>query len=374
MATLRQKKSGFWFLEYRDVDGERFRVSTGTKDLKKAELWKNKVEEMLPMAKLGIIEKIGRVDADVIAGRKKEDNSTSLSEFKAIYEDRCRNDLELAENTININNLAWTSFIHVVGDMKLKNITDESVRTWKRRMSSMGRSKTTLAMYHRHLRASLKRAIKWKLTESNPFALVEVAKWRNVNRETKNMSFDEVKTLLKEIDNSGEKAFGDYVRFCLYTAGRRNEVLYLRRENMDLEHWTVHLRSEKTSTDLVLPINKALRRTIENMELPESGYIFRTNCSRTKDKEIPWHPSSVSHWFKQFIRAAVLPDHYSLHSLRHTYATYLRQQGVPLDLVQKLIGHKSPLTTAENYDHSIALHFREQADLVDFEEEQTDSS
>ncbi len=49
------------------------------------------------------------------------------------------------------------------------------------------------------------------------------------------------------------------------------------------------------------------------------------------------------------------------------YATYLRQQGVPLDLVQKLIGHKSPLATADNYDHSIALHFRKQAGLVNFE-------
>ena len=371
MATLRQKKSGGeWFLDYRDVDGERYRVSTGTKDRKKAALWKHKVEELLPLARLGLIEKLGRVDADVIAGRKKEENVLSLEEFKAIYEDRCRNDLEQAERTIGINNLAWASFIKVIGDKKLKEITDEDVRTWKRRLINNGRSKTTLSMYHRHLRASINRAIKWKIVETNPFDLVEIAKWRNPNRMSKDMSFDEIKILLKEIDEAGEKDFGAYIRFLLYTAGRRNEILYLRREDLDLKNWTLHIRSEKTSTDLVLPINKALKRTIENMDLPESGYIFRTRCNRTRAKKIPWHPSSVSHWFKKFIRDVGLPEHYSLHSLRHTYATYLRQQGVPLDLVHKLIGHKSPVTTAENYDHSVALHFRAQADLVDFEAEE----
>jgi hypothetical protein len=38
--------------------------------------------------------------------------------------------------------------------------------------------------------------------------------------------------------------------------------------------------------------------------------------------------------------------------------------------VQKLLGHSSPRTTSENYDHSIAVHFRAQADLVDFEDEE----
>ena len=40
-----------------------------------------------------------------------------------------------------------------------------------------------------------------------------------------------------------------------------------------------------------------------------------------------------------------------------------------MDIVQKLLGHASSRTTSENYDHTIALHFRDQADLVDFEKE-----
>lgn len=103
--------------------------------------------------------------------------------------------------------------------------------------------------------------------------------------------------------------------------------------------------------------------------LEEEGYVFQTSSGSrgAKFKEQPWHESYVTHAFKKHVLAAGLATHYSLHSLRHTYATYLRQRGVPLDIVQKPLGHASPRVTSDSYDHSIALHFREQADMVDFE-------
>ncbi|MBT5874227.1 MAG: site-specific integrase [Candidatus Latescibacteria bacterium] len=79
----------------------------------------------------------------------------------------------------------------------------------------------------------------------------------------------------------------------------------------------------------------------------------------------PWGPDGVTHKFKTEIRKAGLPESYSLHSLRHTYATHLQEKGVPRDIVQKLLGHSSPVTTGI-YDHSEALHFREYADKADF--------
>ena len=122
---------------------------------------------------------------------------------------------------------------------------------------------------------------------------------------------------------------------------------------------------------MVIPINKALHRVIEGMEIKEAGYIFQTQSTRrgAGKKEQPLNKDFVTHKFKEYIRAAGLPEHHTLHSLRHTYATYLRQKGVPLDIVYRLLGHSSPVVTSEYYDHTIATHFRQQADLVDFEGE-----
>ena len=370
MASIRQKKTGFWFLEYRDIDGKRYRVACGTKDEKKAKVWLNKVEELLPLAKLGIIPKLGRIDADVIAGRKKESvekkDSLTLSEFQEKYEDRSRHDLELSQGTIDLSNLAFNSLQKVIGNKYLDEITDDDVIAWKRKLTGKGIAKATQAIYHRQLRAAFNRAIKWGFAPKNPFVSVEVAKVPRPDK-TKDMSLEEVQQLLKAVDESGDYEFANYLRFVLYLGARRNEVLFLKWEDLDLEEMIVRLYAQKTKRTLVLPINKALQRVIEEMEVEEEGYIFRTksNSRGARKKGKPWHPDSVSHWFKKYVNDLGLPSHYTLHSLRHTYATHLRSQGVPLDIVQKLLGHASPLTTDKNYDHSIAVHFRQFADLLD---------
>ena len=171
-----------------------------------------------------------------------------------------------------------------------------------------------------------------------------------------------------------DQKFRNYVQFILYTACRRNEILYLKREDMDLEQKILTVRIPKTHRTLELPINKALMKIIEEMvangELPESGYLFTSESNRAgKEKTSPWHPSSVTHRFKDYLRLAGLSEDYSLHSCRHTFVTFLRGKGIPMDVIQPLLGHTSPATT-HIYDSSAALHFRNFIDLVDYNEDE----
>ena len=56
--------------------------------------------------------------------------------------------------------------------------------------------------------------------------------------------------------------------------------------------------------------------------------------------------SGIQQVFKKWSRKAGLPSHYSIHSLRHTYAVRLyKASGYNLRLVQKQLGHSSVLTT-----------------------------
>ena len=56
--------------------------------------------------------------------------------------------------------------------------------------------------------------------------------------------------------------------------------------------------------------------------------------------------SGIQQIFKKWAKQAGLPSHYSIHSLRHTYATNLyKASGYNLRLVQKQLGHSSPSIT-----------------------------
>lgn len=58
---------------------------------------------------------------------------------------------------------------------------------------------------------------------------------------------------------------------------------------------------------------------------------------------------SNDHWFKPAMSKAGIAD-FKWHDLRHTFASWLVQDGVPLERVAKLLGHKT-LTMANRYAH-----------------------
>ncbi|MCJ7746907.1 MAG: tyrosine-type recombinase/integrase, partial [Desulfobacterales bacterium] len=64
------------------------------------------------------------------------------------------------------------------------------------------------------------------------------------------------------------------------------------------------------------------------------------------------HPSSISRAFKVVCRRINLPDALTLHSLRHTYISYLLQEGVPPKQVRELAGHFS-LSITDRYTHAL---------------------
>lgn len=44
-------------------------------------------------------------------------------------------------------------------------------------------------------------------------------------------------------------------------------------------------------------------------------------------------------------------ENFSFHSLRHTYATYLLSHNIPIKFVQEQLGHSTPMTTLNIYNH-----------------------
>ena len=91
-------------------------------------------------------------------------------------------------------------------------------------------------------------------------------------------------------------------------------------------------------------------------------WVFATKAQTRMDQ------SRVSKAFKRVLKPAGLPLHYSPHSLRHTFASLLLQQGESPAYVQRQLGHASIQLTVDTYGQWLPMGNKAAVDRLDDEE------
>lgn len=131
--------------------------------------------------------------------------------------------------------------------------------------------------------------------------------------------------------------FRRLVLAALYTGLRLSDIVSLDWSALDRLKpgaWVLRLSNQKTGKVQVVPVAPDLQRLFILMGVQESGPIWGREYSG----------SYVSHIFKQACKDAKVPWG-RFHLIRHTTASWLVQQSVPLFDVQKLLNHSSPQVT-----------------------------
>lgn len=107
------------------------------------------------------------------------------------------------------------------------------------------------------------------------------------------------------------------------------------------------IRSGKGDKDRLVPIPESLINKIREyyIEARPAIWLFEGNERGTKYSE-----TSLREAFIKAKERTGIKKKLTLHSLRHSYATHLLENGVDLRFIQELLGHKSSKTT-EIYTH-----------------------
>jgi len=130
----------------------------------------------------------------------------------------------------------------------------------------------------------------------------------------------------------------------LHTGLRRGSMyLGLTWENVDLKARVALIPKTKNGEQVVVPLNSAAMRalTIFRARGDGTGRVVRNAAGETL--------SVNAHWFVPAVREAGIKD-FHWHDCRHTYASRLRQAGVPLGNIAELLGRKG-LAMSRRYAH-----------------------
>lgn len=326
------------------VDGRRYRVSSGTSDEKLAkEILAKKYAECFREKTQGVVARKTWAEATARYLREHQHlKSIAMYESESAW---------------------WTQQFERRKIVYLDQITPEEVRRIRdeyfasqkqRRFKQTSRKPGAINRSIAYLRAVVNaayREYRWFPYSSTPplFRMLpgEQSRIRYITPE-------EFERLVQYLPVTHGRA----ARLAVATGMRRSNVLGLRWDQVDMENRVAHIEGVlmKNGQPLVIPLNDAAMSVIA-LQQNSTPWVFP---SPTHHK--PIGPIVHALWVRACEKAGISDFHW--HDLRHTFASWLRQSGAELDVIQQLGGWKNS-DMVQRYAHLSLEHLRGAASMVD---------
>lgn len=134
----------------------------------------------------------------------------------------------------------------------------------------------------------------------------------------------------------------------IYSAGLRGqEVINLKLSDIDFERLTIHIRQSKYKKDRIVPLSKYMAKGLKKYIAVEHPHIWLFNG---KEPDGRYSVRGLSWVMRETLKKTSIRKEVNLHSLRHTYATHLLEEGLNIVTLKELLGH-AEITTTMIYLH-----------------------
>lgn len=166
------------------------------------------------------------------------------------------------------------------------------------------------------------------------------------------------------------------ILFSLYTGLRLGEVIALKWKNVDFKnkliyidmsagtishnHKTVTIESSPKTQSSVreIPISRQLLDLLKTLkQKSKNEYVIASH----NNKQVRSRAYQKS--FENLLKKLHI-KHYGFHSLRHTFATRLLENGVDIKTISELLGHSSPTITLNRYVHTNLQNKRKAMEIL----------
>jgi len=129
----------------------------------------------------------------------------------------------------------------------------------------------------------------------------------------------------------------------IYSAGLRGkEVINLKIADVDFERKTIHIRQSKYKKDRIVPLSDLMAMGLKKYLVAEHPYVYLFNG---KEPDGRYSIKGLSWVMREALKKTGIAKEVNLHSLRHSYATHLLEDGLNIVTVKELLGHAEIATT-----------------------------
>jgi integrase/recombinase XerD len=243
-----------------------------------------------------------------------------------------------SEATVKSYEKQIRDFLSFYYDKEIDLITNEDVQYYN--YERMIKRKVSYSMQNQFI-TSLKLFLKTVSTSSIDITKAERAK--GSRRLPRVFSKQEIERILNSTSNLKHKT----LLLLTYGCGlRRSEIGKLQIKDIQSDRKLMLIRDAKGNKDRFVPISNKMIESVRSYYkvYKPHKFLFETKPG------IPYPSETAYKVFKNALEKSGIKKKVGIHTLRHSYATHLLENGTDLRYIQEILGHKSSKTT-EIYTH-----------------------
>lgn len=224
----------------------------------------------------------------------------------------------------------------------LQSIKTRDILEYRKHLFDCNLSPQSVRLCMSLLRSIMRRAVQLEVYSSQmpSFEMPKVD-----NRRLRYLTENEAHQLFMALYEKSE-LWHDVALFALHTGMRASEIFSLRSSSINFSQKSLTIFETKNSQVRIVPLNNTSYNLAQKYSSQHLPYLF----SKIQIKQ-------VSRIFRDTVKTININTHvtdirdkFVFHSLRHTFASWLVQKGVPLIVVGNLLGHKG-LQMTMRYAH-----------------------
>lgn len=277
-------------------------------------------------------------DITVISNKKKKEIITYDKIAQLYFKDK---------ETKKDRKARYETYIQpIFGDMDINKINKLKIKNFLKNILAMGKAPQTVNGIRELFSAIINHNIKEReLQYINPS--IGIPRFKVDNYRERYLTIDEIKLLKSKIDERYDSFLVNlYVDLALQTGGRLATILHIQKKDINLETGAVKLKNLKTNNTYMGFLQEDVINRLKPylLELNLNDYVvsfegehekmISTRSIQTRVKPI------LDELFNKGLEIRDAKNRIVLHSFRHTFASHLAINGVPIFTIQKLMDHK----------------------------------
>ncbi len=273
----------------------------------------------------------------------------------------------LSERSIEWYGQLWNWYIKPAEKVRLDVLSPAHIQ---KIIDDVNGARSKNAVY-KALNAMLNKAVKWCFISINPCTRIDTPKYKAPEKKT--LSEEELHLIAEKIKSEDIK-YQAIFYFATLCGMRRQEIVALKWSDIDFKN--NQFRICRAAAHIIgkgtIPVKTKTEKSVRTLFLPELLKLLLLSLRQEqrelifmygdKWKSENWiftqgtgelmHIQTPTHWWSEFAKANDIHD-VTFHCLRHTAATYMIKNNVPISTVSGVLGHANITTTLNTYTHVI---------------------